>query len=390
MTTDRRGERAIRSLGIAAAMLPILLLAACGSNAASPTTTSGSGTTANTGGPMSSGLRRAEAATAAAERPAATLGIKTPLRSKPPAGKTFIWLQCEIPQCATIGEGVKAATRAIGWNYRVLNYQQANPATLIAAMKLALAYHPTAVGLSGLPEVVWQSEVAPYKAAGVSIVPYAVAPVTVSNPVITDIDGATDNYKYGEMLGNWAIADSKGKAHALFVNVPDIAILNYVYNGFKAAFKQNCPSCSITVLNQTVADATGSQLTQATVSALQRDPSLDYAVVVDGAFFDGLPSALAAAGLKGKVKIAGQAGDPVDLAAVKSGTMSAFTGLSAILGGWLMVDAAARHAEGMTIPTGDGGLPTQLLVKGGSFAVSASYDEPSNYASLFKKLWRVR
>jgi hypothetical protein len=43
----------------------------------------------------------------------------------------------------------------------------------------------------------------------------------------------------------------------------------------------------------------------------------------------------------------------------------------------------------MTIPTDDGGLPTQLFVKGGSFQISASYDEPANYQSLFKQLWHV-
>jgi ribose transport system substrate-binding protein len=254
-------------------------------------------------------------------------------------------------------------------------------------MTLALSYHPTAVGLSGLPEVVWQSEVSAYKAAGVSIVPYAVAPVTVSAPVITDIDGATDNEKYGTMLGDWAIADSGGKAHVLFVNVPSIAILSYVYAGFKTAFTENCPKCTISVENETVADATGSQLTQATVSALQRDSSLNYAVCVDGAFFDGLPSALSAAGIAGRVKIAGQAGDPVDEADLATGKTAAYTGLSATLGGWLMVDAAIRHVEGMTIPTDDGGLPTQLLVKGGQFTVSASYDEPTDYQSLFEQLW---
>jgi hypothetical protein len=42
----------------------------------------------------------------------------------------------------------------------------------------------------------------------------------------------------------------------------------------------------------------------------------------------------------------------------------------------------------MTIPTDDGGLPTQLLVKGGQFTVSASYDVPTDYQSLFEKLWQ--
>jgi ribose transport system substrate-binding protein len=395
ISLDWKSKTFVRKAAMFAAAVPLAFLAACGSSSGGGTTTttagSGGGSASKTSGSGggSTGLSAAQAATTAAEQPAKTLGITTPLKSATAKGKTFIFLSCEIPQCATISQGVKAATAAIGWNFRQINYQQANPATLITAMKQALAFHPAAVGFSGLPEVVWQSEVAAYKAAGVAIVPFAVAPVTVSGPVITDINGAADSIRYGDMLANWVIADSKGKAHTLFVNTPTLTILNYVFQGFSATMKKNCPSCSTTVLNQTIADAVGGQLTQATVSALQRDTSLNYAVVVDGAFFDGLPSALSAAGLSGKVKIAGQAGDPANLAGVNSGTEAAFTGLAATIGGWLMVDAAARHLEGMPIPTDDGGLPTQLFTKGGHFTVSSSYDEPANYVAQFKKLWHV-
>lgn len=376
------GLSLVKVSGKLATGVALLMLAACGGGAASSSSpASGSGTNA--------GVSVAQSAATAAEQPATSLGITTQLTSKAPTGKTFVFLQCEIPQCAIIGQAIQAATQAIGWTYKSLAYQQANPATLVSAMNLALAYHPTAVGLTGLPEVVWQSEVAPYQAAGVAIVPFAVAPVTVTGPVITDINGAADNTHYGEMLANWAIADSNGQAHVLFVDVPTIAILEYIYQGFKATFDKNCPSCSITVLNQTVPDAVGGQLTTATVSALQRDSSLNYAVTVNGPFFDGLPSALSAAGLSGKVKIAGQGGDPVDLTGVQQGTMHAFTALAATIGGWMMVDATLRHLEGMTIPTDDGGLPTQLLIKGGNWTPSASYDVPSNYADLFKKLWQV-
>jgi Periplasmic binding protein domain len=369
----------------------IFLIAGCGSSSSSSTSSSSTQAAATNAANSSSAsaTSAAQAATAAAEKPALTLGVTTPLKSKPAAGKTFIWLSCEIPQCATIGKGVEAATAAAGWHYKQINYVQANPATLVAAMQQALAYHPVAVGLSGLPEAVWASQVPAYKKAGVGIVTFAVAPVTVTPPVIASIDGTTDNTKYGQDLANWTIADSGGKAHVLFVNVPTLTILNSVYQGYSTALKSGCPACKITVINETVPDAVGGQLTSATVSALRRDPSIGYAVGVDGAFFDGLPSALSAAGLSGKVKLAAQAPDTTNLASINAGNDNAFTGLASLIGGWQIIDSVLRKQEGMTISPGDGGLPTQLFVKGGHFTVSDSYNEPANYQAQFKKLWLV-
>ena len=124
--TSSRGRRLVRSIGVLAATAPLALLAACGSSTASTTTTTSPGST-KVGSGGSSGLKAAEAATATNEKPAVSLGVTTPLTSKAPAGKTFIWLQCEIPQCATIATGVKAATQAVGWKYRCSTTSRPTP-----------------------------------------------------------------------------------------------------------------------------------------------------------------------------------------------------------------------------------------------------------------------
>jgi hypothetical protein len=90
----------------------------------------------------------------------------TPLPSAPPKGKTVLFLKCEEVSCGYEGDGLKAAGAAIGWNVKVLNFQAANPATLVSALQTGLQYHPVAAFLSGVPQEAWQSEQKPVRGGG--------------------------------------------------------------------------------------------------------------------------------------------------------------------------------------------------------------------------------
>jgi len=45
--------------------------------------------------------------------------------------------------------------------------------------------------------------------------------------------------------------------------------------------------------------------------------------------------------------------------------------------------------EGMPNAANEGLLPIQLLVKGESFTVSESYNQPADYAAQMGKLWHL-
>ncbi|HLN04907.1 MAG TPA: hypothetical protein VK217_01410 [Acidimicrobiales bacterium] len=314
--------------------------------------------------------------------------MTTPLKSKPPTGKTFVWLSCDVSQCATEGAAIQQAVGLLGWNYKQINYKDADPATLVAGLQQALLLKPVAVALSGLPEVLWQTEAAAYKAAGVPIIQGYEGPGPVAFPLIGSIGGPSDVSVYGKMLAEWTIADSNGKANVLNVTVNSYPILAVFSSSFQSTLTSGCSGCKIQNQNFSLAQVFSGGVNSGIVAALRRDPSITYVNVADGPFIDGLPSALAAAGLSGKVKITAESGDTQNLTDVQNGTESAFTGLALNYGSYLMVDLALRHLEGMPItdPT-DGGLPKQLLVKGVSFAISISYDEPSNFRAQFKTLW---
>ncbi len=360
-----------------------VILGACSSDPSSPAAGA-------SGKPAASAeVTAARAFAARWERPPTALGVTTPLEKAPPPGKTFVWLNCELSACTQILAGVKPAVAAAGWKLKVVQYQQANPATVITALKLALNYHPAAVALSGLPEAVWSSEIPAYRAAGVPIIDGYAGPLALSSTVIGNISGPPDGVETGQILANWFIADSGGRGHALNVRTDELPYLKTFSDAFQATVQKDCKACTVANLDMSVADATGGQVNSAIVADLQRNPSINYVIATEGPFIDGLPAALASAGLSGKVKIAGENGDVENLSDVKNGTEAAFTGASLHIGGWQYVDLAIRHAEGMKFDPYDGTQPKQLLTRSVSFTPAADYDQPADFEQLFRKLWKV-
>jgi ribose transport system substrate-binding protein len=376
----------------AAALAAVLFLGACSSSAGKTGTTStgnvpttaGSSTTSTNAG--SSQVDAAKAATSEALLQPTSIPLTTKLKSTPPSGKTFVFLQCELAQCKTFEEGVAAATKALGWSLKVLTFQNANPATLTADMDQALQYKPVGVAFTGLPQAVWQSEVAKYKSAGVPLIPAYSGPINRDDTVIADI-GAVSEPDYGKIIADWFIADSNGTGKALNFRADDFAPLKQFSDSFAATVKSGCDGCGVTDLKATIPQVEGGQATAAIVSALQKDPTIKYVISCDVPFTDGLPAALKAAGLYGKVKIVGGGATSVEEKGLATGDFTALTSLAQRYTGWLMVDAAARHLEGMPIAPSDGGEPIQLLTKANLQTASDSYDYPSNYPDEFKALW---
>ena len=93
-------------------------------------TSTGAGTTSagstSSGGGGDAGVEAAKAATEKNLQEPTTIPQTTPLDSKPPTGKTFVWLKCDVNQCADLADGFKAATAALGWTYKELTYKTAD------------------------------------------------------------------------------------------------------------------------------------------------------------------------------------------------------------------------------------------------------------------------
>ena len=378
----------------------ILALAACSSAASSSSspaapaatgTASAAGTaSASAAGTSSSAVAAAVAAVTSASTMPTAIPETQSLPSAPPKGKTVLFLQCEEVQCSYEGTGLKAAAAAIGWNVKVLNFQAANPATLVSALQTGLQYHPVAAFFSGVPQEAWQSEQKPFAAAGAVIVDNYLASTPSGTGVQAGRGYASENEQMGTVLAEQQIANSGGApAASLIVSVPTYTVFDPMVTAYKAEIAKDCPSCSVTEDDFTLPQMLGGNLVPAVVSAAKRISNLKYIVSVNGAFTDTLPGALKAAGLAGKYQVISGQGVSTDQQNVLQGSQLATVSGPFILGGWQDMDMAIRDVMHLPPSPGDNVVPWVLLNKSNIGTPSDSYDVPTDYPSLFEKLWHV-
>ena len=140
----------------------------------------------------------------------------------------------------------------------------------------------------------------------------------------------------------------------------------------------------------TIPDLTAGKVPSVMVSALRSNPDANYVAFDVGPFAAGFDSALAAAGLAGKVKIIGQAADEAGIAALKTGKHTAWTGFDPVYSTYVMMDAMFRDSLGMPIDAEASGLQTtQILTKDDVGDITGNWGEPKDALDQFKKLWGV-
>jgi ribose transport system substrate-binding protein len=372
---------------------------ASGTAAASAAAAAGSGSPASaTGGAAGQQAGGASASVVAADQAAVkavstfptAIPVTTALPSAPPKGKTVIYMQCEQQECGYEGKGVVAAAKAAGWTAKILNFQAANPATLVAALKEALQYHPVAVFFAGVPQEAWQSVQPLYVAAGSYLVDSFNGAVPAGPGTLPGHAYPADYSDMGTLLADEQIADSGGApVKSLLVNVPDYDVFAPTVAAYKAQIAKQCPGCQVNEVDSTLPQLLGGQLTPAVVSAAKRTSGLQYIVSVNGSFTEQLPQALQSAGLVGKYKLISGAGVAEDQQNVLQGTQLETDGSPLELGGWQDVDEAIRMVMHLPVPAGDRKLPWVLLTKSNIGTPEDSYDKPADYAAQFEALWHV-
>jgi ABC-type sugar transport system substrate-binding protein len=324
--------------------------------------------------------------------PPSDVGITTPMNAAPQKGKTFFWLQCELPICGKITQGVKAATTAAGWNYQNMVFKAADPGAGLAS---AVQRKPDAIGITGIPSAAVKPQLAAAAKAGIPVVTCSAGPEDPSPTTYAAICSHSTGPD-GEQEALWAIHDSGGKAHMVSLTIPSFPSLKATVDGTAAAAKQHCPSCTTDVLNLTVDDLGGGQVASKLVAYLQSHPKVNYVLFTFADLANGVPEALKAAGLADKVTLAGNGGGQAQFKAVAGGAHEAWIAYPAVLEGWQMTDAAIRLVDGGKLPTGYqeqlNHLPTYVVDSAASAkALAPSYDwaGPTNYAEQFKKLWKL-
>jgi len=310
--------------------------------------------------------------------------------SKPaPKGKRIIFASSGLPATQLIEGGSREAAEALGWSFESVTYENANPATLQAALRSALSKKPDAVIIAGnAPATYGQDTLKLYKDAGVPLVVGSVCPLQATAPLVAGVLGCEVEEAAGKMFANWFIADSKGHGKALFVNVKAIPSLAAFVNAFKGEVDAKCKPCSVDVLEVTLAQIGENQVVSSAVNKIRSNPSYGYLFFDNAQWSKGALPALKAAGLGDKVKIGGRSLDEGALGLMQQGTDAAWTAIAYNVAGYGNIDATVRRLVGETdvepvVP------PVQLVTKDNAKDLHAPFRYPADALDAYKKLWGV-
>jgi len=386
----------IRTRGLVAALAALVLaltFAACGSddNGSSSSSSSG-GSSSSSSGSDNAGVQKASEQLKPFEAAPTKILQTEPLKGTPPKGKTVVFLGTADPNNKKLQDSTKSLVEAAGWNYSVVSYDPANPATFNAALNTALTKNADYVAEAGIP--LTAAMIQKVKDAGAKWVLTSVAPADVKDPIIVNANAAENDEQMGKVLADFFIKDSGGKGNIVMEHVPAYPILGAFTDAFQAEVKANCPGCKVQIQNITIPDLTAGKVPSIMVSALRKNPDADYIGFDVGPFAAGIDSALAAAGMTDKVKIIGEAADEAALTALKAGKHTAWTGFNPVYSTYVMMDAMLRDSLGMPIDQAKAGIqPTQILTKDNVAPVINSdgqWLEPQDALDQYKKLWGVQ
>jgi ribose transport system substrate-binding protein len=368
---------------IIATLVLAVALGACGSDSTSSSGSASSG--GSTSSSAGAGVTKAAEQLKAFQATPTAINAKQPLKGTPPAGKTLVMLGTNDPNNQKLQKSLKALAALAKWNYAVVSYDPANPATFNAAIDTAITKKANYIAEAGLP--LTPAMIKKVQDAGAKWVLTSVHPVDVKDPVIVDSNAYANDAQMGKVLADFFISDSKGKGNVVIEHVPAYPILGGFTDGFQAEVKSLCPDCKVKIQDVTIPDLVAGKVPNVMVGALRSNPDANYVAFDVGPFASGFDAALAAAGLSGKVKVIGQAADEAGIAALKTGKQLAWTGYDPVYSTYVMMDAMLRHSLGMPVDQEESGVqPTQILTKENVGDIS-TWSEPANALDQYKKLW---
>ncbi len=356
-------------------------VAACGSSSSSSSTTASNAAATNSGSASGASSQATQIVAQASQRPS-VITVTAPVGKTVPSGKKIVFISCGAAQCELQGSIIAQGAAKLGWTASTIA-TDGSPAQIQNAFNTALRNGANAV----IVNATLRSEIAPQLAAaqakGVPVVECC-ATDPLAPPVIYNTSTAAQSATIGKYLAAEVVADSKGKANTLYVNIPAYTILATLGTQFKTSYQQLCPSCTYASLDVPLTGL--ATATNTIVSYVRSHPSVNYvALSVTDALDNGLPAALSAAGLS-HVKIVGQGGGPTSFQYMSQGQELALVPFDYYDVDYMMLDSLARHWAG--VPVQLTAPPLWLITKANLPANHTQlFPNVTDYQSQFLKLW---
>lgn len=151
----------------------------------------------------------------------------------------------------------------------------------------------------------------------------------------------------GKLLADWAISKNKGKVNALAINNSDSTVSTSVYKGFTAEFVNFVTEGYCTVLSGASIE-TGNGLATKIKQALEKDPNLNYIVVLDETMINDTLSAVEQSGKN--IKVISTGGSTSAFSSVENGKLDMLVAQSFEWTAYAMLDYSLRVLGDQKLP----------------------------------------
>jgi ribose transport system substrate-binding protein len=317
---------------------------------------------------------------------------KVPLKTKPPTGIKVAYMEQGIPTQVMVGKYLAQAATDIGWSVFEVPWNTADPTKINSGLQTAMQQGAQVIVAPGiLPSVVSETVKNQLAAAKIPVIlgqTCLTGPVTA--PFVAGFGLCANEAPIARALAAWVTADSGGKGKILFADTQGVPLLVPFKQRFAAELASMCPGCTLTYQAQTLAQYATGQIPGIMVSALRRDPSIQYLFFDTGQLSTGILRALDAAGLLSTIKVGGRSASADQLQALRDKQEVVWTIQAFGVYGYAALDAALRVVTGSSGITGDAVIPVQLLTTVNIGTAPDPYEVvPADALAQYKKLWRV-
>ncbi|MFE0190519.1 substrate-binding domain-containing protein [Streptomyces sp. NPDC058989] len=349
------------------------------------------------GGPVSarpatpgcpSALARAEAAVARAEK-TSRAGNGPTGGPKAVSGKKIIYVAQTMnnPGVAGAAEGVQEASKAIGWDVRVID-GQGTPAGIQAAFSQAIALKPAGIVIGGFDPHLTSQQVAKANAEHIPLVGWHAvdSPGPSKDPELFS-NVTTKVGDVASISADWIIAHSHGNAGVV---VFTDASIPFARNKSELIKKElaTCPGMRVLAEENIPISDTSSRTPQEVSSLLSRFPAAwTHSVAINDVYFADAAPALRAARKKGAgppYNIGAGDGDPSAFQRINSRQFQAATVPEPFAQqGWQILDEFNRAFSG----TPASGYVAPVHIATATNSRGATTWDPPGYRTTYRKIW---
>ncbi|HEY5333538.1 MAG TPA: sugar ABC transporter substrate-binding protein [Solirubrobacterales bacterium] len=377
------------------ALVAAVVVAGCGSSSSgsSSTEASSSSTEESPGaGEKTESGSNVAAAQAATEEAMEDITEWTGPESSPPVApdKSIVVIPCAMAAegCKRQAEGFLEAAKVVGWKTKLID-PAGDPTKENAAIEQAITLHADGIFLVSVDPKSVSGPLAEARKAGIAVVASGTGgPQSKPSPTGLNHEVSLHGTEQGEILGNYIVANSQGKANVAIFDTSESATVEERVEGTKKILEA-CSGCTISEETNAPVTSLGTELTSRAKALVQANPDIEYI----WAGFDGAATnvveAVTEAGLAEKVAVVSFNGDAQNLEFIRKGqAQTADVGEGCEWAGWAGVDAMNRVFSNET-PPADDGVPSKLLTAENLPPQGEKFEGEYDFRKKYEELWKV-